>query len=709
MKSPNISAGRRNKVGSGWTGGANSVVNPWTLPPHQYKWGVNVTCRGGVVQTRNGFKMRLSLPAGNFQGGIVFNSNKIFQPQSTITNLSGVVINTPEQVFTPQGTGSTSVYLSYALFCVDGNVYYAPFPLTQPADWNEYKLTNIKLDPNVNMVNFVIGTQSAQTDSSNNVTITPSHNIVIIQDRISQPAYWDGSNTTGAQSSVMPIGYWMAYSGNRLWVANGNIVSASDLGNPLSWLERTQGGGRGDFDIGGVVTGMADYIGQNAATALYVFTDYSTITLKSGILDRATWGATPNFQSVLYPSLGCVSGNSIAFQAGLMWWYSQGGLVAADIAKTSNLSSQVLYKDVEMAKVKRLLSSDLSGICAASFENYLMYSVPYLEPVNSETMVLDYSVASELSDGKPPAWCGVWNGIRPIMWSSDIVENENRLFAFSIDYAPTNDGSFNHLWEAFMPERYDTYLQINQDGSTTDFVNRIYCQMETALMGDEMDYKQMAFGEIDCSQIAGTTDVKVSYRGTRGYYQTILSTRLLAVNDPYQYSTSPNAAEIENLGFLQTQYRRLTTENVSRTSKIASCESKYTMDVDKAFSFLIEWCGQLGVDAIRMYMDEWQEKSVGSPSSNETQSCVVGENGSSIVVTLASPPQESSGNIVNTWNSTQTATITLAASGTSPSVSATATASYTSYISPADAQSNALTLARQEATNAANQYRKANP
>ena len=188
MKSPNISAGRKNKVGSGWTGGANSVVNPWTLPPHQYKWGVNVTCRGGVVQTRNGFKMRLSLPAGNFQGGIVFNSNKIFQPQSTITNLSGVVINTPEQVFTPQGTGSTSVYLSYALFCVDGNVYYAPFPLTQPADWNEYKLTNIKLDPNVNMVNFVIGTQSAQTDSSNNVTITPSHNIVIIQDGISQPA-----------------------------------------------------------------------------------------------------------------------------------------------------------------------------------------------------------------------------------------------------------------------------------------------------------------------------------------------------------------------------------------------------------------------------------------------------------------------------------------------------------------------------------------
>jgi len=133
------------------------------------------------------------------------------------------------------------------------------------------------------------------------------------------------------------------------------------------------------------------------------------------------------------------------------------------------------------------------------------------------------------------------------------------------------------------------------------------------------------------------------------------------------------------------------------------------MDVDKAFSFLIEWCGQLGVDALRMYMDEWPDKSVGLPSSDETQWCVVGENGSSIAVTLAAPPEESAGNVVNTWSSTQTATITLPATGTSPSVSATATASYTSYISPADAQSNAFTLAQQEATNAANQYRKANP
>ncbi len=63
---------------------------------------------------------------------------------------------------------------------------------------------------------------------------------------------------------------------------------------------------------------------------------------------------------------------------------------------------------------------------------------------------------------------------------------------------------------------------------TTDIIQRIYCQMETGLLGDSMDLKQLAYGELDCSEISGTVDVKVSFRGTKGTYQNILSTRLLA-------------------------------------------------------------------------------------------------------------------------------------------------------------------------------------
>jgi len=711
MKSESITSGRAVKATANWIHGVNSVRNPWSLPEDQAKFAVNVNVRGGIAQTRNGYKMQLSLPKGNFQGGIIFNANKQARAASTTTNLSGVTITQKNTIYTPEGTEFEASEIPYAVFVVDGKAYYSPFPLTQPKSWSDYQLSGIQLDPNITEINLVVATQSAAVNTSGGTTVTPSHRMVVFQDGINTAHYWDGSDKTGAHIPDMPIGYWMAYSGNRLWVSSGNIISASDLANPLSWTERTAGAGRGDFSVPRPVTAMHDHIGQNNDTRLYVFTDQATYSLASGILDRSQWSTTPNFQQTLFPNIGCVSGKSIAFQNGLMWWYSQGGLVSVDVAASSYLSSQVLFKDVEMAKAKRLMASDYTRICATSYENYLLYSIPYLEPLNSVTMVLDYAAASEWNQARTPAWAGVWNGIRPVNWSTNTINSVPRCFAFSVDYASTSDGSFNHLWEAFVPERYDTYLEINQDGTTTERINRIYCQFETALLGDEMGFKQLVYGELDCSQISGTVDVKVSFRGSKGVYQDILNNRILAVNDPYQYETSLVAGEIEDLGILQTQYRRLITENVNRTAKSTSCESKYSLDVDKAFSFLVEWCGAMGVEAIRMYQDPWNEPSVGQKNYNETESCVVGEDGSSISVNLTQPPQEQKGNAVNSWSSTQTRTVTLrcASPSTTPAVSATATASFTSFLSQDDANTQAIALATQQATNAANQYRNANP
>jgi hypothetical protein len=341
MKSEAITSGRLEKASAAWIHGMNSVRNPWTLPEDQYKFGLNVACRGGIVQTRNGYKMRLSLPAGNFQGGVVFNANKQFKAASSFENLTGNTITQRATIFTPEGTESENVELPYAVFCVDGNVYYSPFPLVQPKNWNDYRLTSIKLDPTINQVSFTIATQSASTNTGGETNVTPSHRLIIIQDSINTPVYWDGSNKTGDKATDMPVGYWMAYSGNRLWVANGNIISASDLANPLGWSERKTGAGRGDFSVPRPVTAMVDYVGQNTDTRLYVFTDQSTYSLASGIIDRDQWAATPNFQSILFPNIGCVAGNSITFISGLMWWYSQGGLISADVASASYLSSHV--------------------------------------------------------------------------------------------------------------------------------------------------------------------------------------------------------------------------------------------------------------------------------------------------------------------------------------------------------------------------------
>lgn len=711
MKSPSISSGRLQKVSANWVHGVNSVRNPWALPEDQIKWGQNINIRGGIAQTRPGFSMRLSLPAGNFQGGLIFNANKQYRAASSFKNNLGAQVFQPATIWTPEGGQIEASELSYAVFAVDGKVYYAPFPLQQPQNWADYLLSGITLDANVDKVNFVIATQSAQI-STGGLTVTPSHRMVIVQDGISAAGYWDGSNKTGAQSSDVPLGYWMAFSGNRLWVANSNVISASDLGNPLGWTERVSGTGRGDFTVPRPVTAMQDYVGQNNDSRLYVFTDRTTHSFASGILDRSLWASTPNFQNVLYPAIGCVAGKSVTFQAGMMWWYSQGGLVSADVASASYLSSQVLYKDIEMAKAKRLMSANLSGICAVSFENYLLYSIPYLEVCNSATMVLDYAAASEWTQSRVPAWAGVWTGIRPIEWSAAVIDSQPRVFAFSIDYSATNDGSFNSLWEAFTQNRYDTYLNIKADGSTNNLIQRIYCQMETALMGDGMDLKQLVYGELECSQISGTVDVRTSYRGSKGAYIDILSTRILAATEAYQYQTNQIAfEEIDDLGFLQTQHRRLVTESVMPDANIVSCESPFAQNVDKAFSFLIEWCGAMGVEAVRMFQDPYATQSFGSVTPDEKLYCVVAEDGSTRTANLAPAPQEQQTSEITSWTSTKTRTVTLrcTAPSTGIAVSATATETVVSRISQEDADTQADAAAMNAAQIAAHQYRIVHP
>lgn len=707
MKSDQINAGRLTKSTAGWTQGVNSVRNAWNLSENQLKWGVNVSVRGGIAQTRPGYAMQLSLPPGNLQGGIFFAANKQFQAAEKKT-VNGQLVTIPRQIFDVNGRGVNADELNYILFAVNGSVYYAPFPLTQPIHWEDYKLTGIRLDENVSQCVFTLATRSATTSSGGDTTVTPSHRIVMIQDGVSSPAYWDGSNTTGVQSDQIPVGTWMAFSGNRLWIADKNIVLASDLGDPTSWNERTTGSGRGDFSFSRPVTGLVSYVGQNTDTRLIVFTDRATFSLASGILDRSAWASTLNFQNTLYPTVGCIAGKSIAFQAGQMWWYSQGGLVAADVAAASYLSSQVLYKDIEMARTKRYMAGNQSQICAASFENYLLYSVPYLESVNSSTMVLDYAAASEWGQARTPAWCGTWEGTRPVEWTTGVVDGQPRCFHFSIDYTATNDGSYNHLWESFMPERTDSYLRINQDGSTTRFYNRIYSQIETAQMGDGMDLKQFAYAEIECKEIGGTVDIQASFRGSKGSYQKVLERRIMAVTERYQYENTPFEDEISKLGFLNSQYRRLVTESAVRNATYETCESPLTADIDKAFSILIEWCGELGVEIVRVFIDPWSEKSVGIPNSNEMLSCVVGESGDSIKIDIKPSPRDGQLGENKTFFAKVFRTVTLPCVGY-PSISATASASYLSFISFTDAEEQAGIIAQQAANAAALQYKASNP
>ena len=224
-----------------------------------------------------------------------------------------------------------------------------------------------------------------------------------------------------------------------------------------------------------------------------------------------------------------------------------------------------------------------------------------------------------------------------------------------------------------------------------------------------MDLKQFIYSEIEATEIGGTVDVKVSYKGSKGKYLPILNQRILAVTNEWQYKGSDYEEQINNVGFLNTQYRRLITESAGRLPSYETCESPLTNDVDKAFSILVEWCGEMGIEIVRLFIDPWSEKATGIPQANETKSCVVGSNGENFTIDLEPSPYENISLNQQTWSAKVYKTVTLSCTSSSKTISATASASFISTVSYSHAKEEASKLAEQAATNAAQEFKANNP
>ena len=117
------------------------------------------------------------------------------------------------------------------------------------------------------------------------------------------------------------------------------------------------------------------------------------------------------------------------------------------------------------------------------------------------------------------------------------------------------------------------------------------------------------------------------------------------------------------------------------------------------------------MEAVRCFLDPYQEKSFGKPQADETVSCVVAEDGSSTTIDLLPTPYAQPEYNRQSWFATETRTVSYPCANGSLSfdVSATATASAESFVSYANAQERAAELASQAASSAVTKYRQQNP
>lgn len=533
--------------------GADSNSHPIKLPPGKYARGENIVNRGGILQCRPGYRCLTALPGGRLQGF------SLFRPKIG-----------PE-VF---------------LFMVDGLLYVSDIPFK-----TFRQVPGVAFSSSARQAYFEQVEQSVQSNSDGSLTLITPRNLLVIQDGgFTSPAIYDGTRATHQRGpGAIPIGGPMKWVGDRLWVARGAELFASDIVNPTSFIEDVYLATVRAFVLPSEITALARNPTVEFAQLL-VFTENTTSLIQAGIRDRTQWPTTPNMQQEIFPKIGCKGQRSVIDQQGMLWWYSSGGFNSLDSAMHAKLTSKLPYRDSEMMDSKARLSADLGGIAAGTFENYILLSVPYGDILNRHTWVMDNSVRQNYVEDTPPTWNSFWTGTRPVQWITAEINGKERVFYISPDY----DG-VNRLWEAFIPDRRDEGCPISWWAETRGYYG-----------SPEQVFKRKTFryADIYFSEMAGEVDIGVFWAGARrGKYKKILQKRFKATEGCFRPDTEITMNS-KIFGF-KKQSRVARTQDakdlsVNETESSCGIESPWGEFFDESFQLLIAGSGPCAIDAVRI-------------------------------------------------------------------------------------------------------------
>jgi len=541
--------------------GSRSDTDPAQLAPG-YVWNmVNMVNRGGVLKTRPGHICRTSLPDGKLQGA------ELFRPK---------------------------IGIEVMVVVISGIVYVAPWPF-----FTFRMLDNVLLSSHVERVYFCLAEQSVErvdhTLESAIEFILP-RNVLFIQDGgYSPPAWFDGSGSGHVRENPYetPAGGPMCWVGDRLWVATGSRVWASDIANPFSYREQEYLGGASSLVFPEPVTALAKTPGLEFPELLVGCENASHLVM-AHVRNREAWALTDGFQRELFP-IGITSQRSVVSQFGKLWWFSPSGLTSFDAAALSKQTGRQPVRDIEMAVSKAGLADNLGGVAGATFGNYLLMSVPSGDSFNSHTWVMDGASVESLQDSSGPSWGGYWTGTRPVQWVYGTVAGRERIFHVSVDV----DGK-NRLWESFTDSRSDNGCPI-----TWHVESRGYFGALSGVNFPSGRQKTLCFAQVQLAEISEKLDVAVFWAGAnRGPYKRCSTKRVNVERGNIRWDV-PITQDTLLFG-LKPQSRVITTEDVRKKSpdENTSCAVEGDREEnDTAFQFCIVGSGEAAIEWIRVFAE----------------------------------------------------------------------------------------------------------
>lgn len=555
-------------------------------------------------------------------------------------------------VFTPSGGSPQFV------FAVSGYVFYCTIRPDNTIETPKV-ITQITFDPNATQVIGVSTVKTADLQNGTVFVVSPQ-NVLILQDGVNRAAYWTGAAgghlnpekkwTTDTLGNTIYVdgynqtrsGLFMAWSGNRLWVANGSQVFASDLGDPLHFTEETVLVNIPSFTFPNAITGMVDRGTSGIQNNLvFITTKYGVFGLCSGIQNRSNWINTADFQRKIFSGVGGLSHKAMINHMGLLHWYSDAGIVAFDSLGTV-VSTQALPPiDSELAYSKAQMGSDRSRICAGSFDSYVWWSVPVARNptsfeftnnfqgrmYNGHTQVLDrivtpieFNISAGSSFGNS-AWQGVWTGLRPVEWATNEIWGKNRTFCLSIDY-----DSVLRIWEGFNGNRSD-----NNGPITWAIETKAHSVTESVFARSVFRHFRVLL-----TQIYGGLSIKGYWKGLRGHYHQLMDTSVMATpgsvlldNPEYTpiYENTPNVGFAKQTRDILSQDNRATEECTA-----AGVESQDQDDIDRAFSLQFVFSGIGALKAYRLATDYNPDNTEGAVVEPEIGQKILPEVGCPVAV-----------------------------------------------------------------------------
>lgn len=487
--------------------GVESGFAPSLIAPNQLSWAVNITSRDGYPHPRPGWVWReLSFLDSEGQPDPVARAafeDGLFQGAGTY-----IADGAP---------GITAGGQPYLAVSIDGRVW-------------TIKVSSANKP-------FVVGELTSSTyrnqPTQPHAWFCQAGRILVVQNGIDRPLFWNGSgvsrsNCLTSEPHQVPIGGPMAFVKNRLAVASGYSYSMGDLmgsdltlgrDNVVNWTENDFLNEGGYFTVAtSPITGLSAAANLDTSLGfgdLNVFTE-SDIYAFDAPIDRTVWkNLTYPLQRYAALNFGATSHESIVLMNGDMAFRSPDGIRTLQYSRRNwNDWGQTPIS----RQVRRALRYDtralLAYASAVNFDNRLLVTVQPQQAQRTRypdgergkgvyhrgLVALDYHLVSGIGEKRPPAWEGVWTGLKILRVLTIGKGATQRCFVFAL----SSDQRIC-LWEITRENLFDF------DGGDDVPIEWI---MESRSLGFTKpgSKKQLQTSEVWYDQVAGNVLLTLKYR-----------------------------------------------------------------------------------------------------------------------------------------------------------------------------------------------------